>query len=167
MVAFLGGTIGNLRPHERAAFLAHVREVLDPGEQLLLGTGLVIDEPTLVAAYDDAQGVTAEFNRNVLHVLNRELGADFEPAAFAHVALWDAENEWIEMRLRAERAMHVRLQELDLEIDFAEGEELRTEISAKFQPETVRRMLSEAGFDLVRWWADPDRRFALSLATAV
>jgi L-histidine N-alpha-methyltransferase len=167
MIAFLGGTIGNLRPPERAAFLAHVREVLEPGEQLLLGTGLVIDEPTLVAAYDDAEGVTAEFNRNVLHVLNRELGADFVPEAFGHVALWDAENEWIEMRLRAERAMRVWLPELGLEVDFAAGEELRTEISAKFQPETVRAMLTEAGFDLVRWWADADRRFALSLATAV
>jgi len=167
MIAFLGGTIGNLRPAERAAFLAHVREVLEPGEQLLLGTGLVIDEPTLVAAYDDAQGVTAEFNRNVLHVLNRELGADFVPEDFAHVAVWDAENEWIEMRLRARRAMHVRVAELDLEIDFAEGEEMRTEISAKFQPGGVRAALAEAGFDLVRWWADPDRRFALSLATAV
>lgn len=167
LVAFLGGTIGNLRPVERAAFLAHVRSVLEPGEQLLLGTGLVIDEPTLVAAYDDAAGVTAEFNRNVLRVLNRSLGADFEPEAFAHVALWDAENAWIEMRLRAERAMHVRIAELDLEVDFAEGEELRTEISAKFEPETVRAMLAEAGFDVVRWWADEDRRFALSLATAV
>ncbi|SDF04045.1 L-histidine N(alpha)-methyltransferase [Pseudonocardia oroxyli] len=167
LIAFLGGTIGNLRPAERAAFLAHVRSVLRPGEQLLLGTGLVIDEPTLVAAYDDAEGVTAEFNRNVLHVLNRALGADFDPDAFAHVALWDAENSWIEMRLRAERAMRVRVAELDLEVDFAEGEELRTEISAKFEPETVRAMLTDAGFDLVRWWADEDRRFALSLATAV
>jgi len=167
MVAFLGGTIGNLRPHERRVFLDQLRAVLEPGEQLLLGTGLVIDEPTLVAAYDDAQGVTAEFNRNVLHVLNRELGADFVPEDFAHVAVWDAENEWIEMRLRARRAMHVRVAELDLEIDFAEGEEMRTEISAKFQPGGVRAALAEAGFDLVRWWADPDRRFALSLATAV
>jgi L-histidine N-alpha-methyltransferase len=167
MVAFLGGTIGNLRPVERAAFLAHVRSVLEPGEQLLLGTGLVIDEPTLVAAYADAQGVTAEFNRNVLRVLNRELGADFEPEAFAHVALWDAANEWIEMRLRAERAMRVHVAELELEVEFAAGEELRTEISAKFRPETVRAMLTEAGFDPVRRWEDPERRFALSLATAV
>ncbi|GAA1831394.1 L-histidine N(alpha)-methyltransferase [Pseudonocardia ailaonensis] len=167
LLAFLGGTIGNLRPAERAAFLAHVRSVLEPGEQLLLGTGLVIDEEPLVAAYDDAAGVTAEFNRNVLHVLNRELGADFEPDSFAHVALWDAENEWIEMRLRAGRATRVRVAELDLEVDFAEGEEMRTEISAKFRPAGVRAMLGEAGFDLVRWWADDDRRFALSLATAV
>lgn len=167
MIAFLGGTIGNLRPAERTAFLAHVRSVLDPGEQLLLGTGLVIDEPTLLAAYDDSAGVTAEFNRNVLHVLNRELRADFVPEAFAHVAAWDAGNEWIEMRLRAEKDMRVRVEELDLDVDFAEGEEMRTEISAKFRPAGVREMLAEAGFDLGRWWADADRRFALSLATAV
>ncbi|GAA4679713.1 L-histidine N(alpha)-methyltransferase [Pseudonocardia yuanmonensis] len=167
MIAFLGGTIGNLRPAERAAFLAHVRSVLEPGEQLLLGTGLVIDEPTLLAAYDDAAGVTAEFNRNVLYVLNRELHADFVPEAFAHVAAWEAEDEWIEMRLRAEKAMRVRVEELDLTVDFAEGEEMRTEISAKFRPEGVREMLAEAGFDLGRWWSDEDRRFALSLATAV
>ncbi|MCE0763014.1 L-histidine N(alpha)-methyltransferase [Pseudonocardia kujensis] len=167
MIAFLGGTIGNLRPAERGAFLAHVRSVLEPGEQLLLGTGLVIDEPTLVAAYDDAAGVTAEFNRNVLHVLNRELAADFVPEAFAHVAVWDTEHEWIEMRLRAEKDMRVRVAELDLAVDFAEGEEMRTEISAKFRPAGVREMLAEAGFDLVRWWTDEDRRFALSLATAV
>jgi L-histidine Nalpha-methyltransferase len=167
MIAFLGGTIGNLRPAERTAFLAHVRSVLEPGEQLLLGTGLVIDESTLVAAYDDAAGVTAEFNRNVLHVLNRELRADFVPEAFAHVAAWDAEHEWIEMRLRAEKDMRVRVEELDLSVDFAEGEEMRTEISAKFRPAGVRQMLAEAGFDLGRWWADEDRRFALSLATAV
>jgi L-histidine N-alpha-methyltransferase len=167
MIAFLGGTIGNLRPDERAAFLAHLRSVLEPGEQLLLGTGLVIDEATLVAAYDDAAGVTAEFNRNVLHVLNRELRADFVPEAFAHVAAWDAEREWIEMRLRAEKGMRVRVEELDLDVDFAEGEEMRTEVSAKFRPAGVRQMLAVAGFDLGRWWADPDRRFALSLATAV
>jgi L-histidine N-alpha-methyltransferase len=166
MIAFLGGTIGNLRPAERAAFLAQVRSVLQPGEQLLLGTGMVIDEPTLVAAYDDAAGVTAEFNRNVLHVLNRELRADFVPEAFAHVAVWDAEQEWIEMRLRAEKAMRVRVEELALDVDFAEGEQMRTEISAKFRREGVREMLGAAGFELARWWTDEDRRFALSLATA-
>ena len=166
MIAFLGGTIGNLPPAERTAFLAHVRSVLEPGEQLLLGTGLVIDEPTLVAAYDDGAGVTAEFNRNVLHVLNRELGADFVPEAFGHVALWDTEHEWIEMRLRAEKAMRVRVDALDLEIEFAEGEELRTEVSAKYHPAAVEQMLADAGFALRRWWTDPDRRFAVSLATA-
>jgi L-histidine N-alpha-methyltransferase len=167
MIAFLGGTIGNLLPADRQQFLRLVRDVLEPGEQLLLGTGLVIDPATVVAAYDDAQGVTAEFNRNVLHVLNRELGADFDPAAFAHVALWDAGNEWIEMRLRAERAMTVRVDALDLTVEFAEGEEMRTEISAKFRPAGVREMLGEVGFAVSEFWSDPEERFGLSLATAL
>lgn len=135
LVAFLGGTIGNLLPAERAAFLASVRALLSPGDTLLLGTDLVKDESVLVAAYDDAAGVTAEFNKNVLHVVNRELGADFHPDAFAHVALWDAEHEWIEMRLRSLTEQTVKIPALDLAVDFAEGEELRTEISAKFREE--------------------------------
>ena len=167
MIAFLGGTIGNLLPAERAAFLAHVRSVLDPGEQLLLGTGLVVAPEVVVPAYDDAAGVTAEFNRNVLHVLNRELDADFVPDDFAHVAAWDAENEWIEMRLRATRAMTVHVRALDLVVEFAEGEEMRTEVSAKFHRNGVREMYAGAGFELTRWWVDPDERFGLSLATAV
>ncbi|WP_103381570.1 L-histidine N(alpha)-methyltransferase [Pseudonocardia dioxanivorans] len=167
MIAFLGGTIGNLLPAARAQFLAHVRSVLEPGEQLLLGTGLVVAPEVVVPAYDDAAGVTAEFNRNVLHVLNRELAADFEPEAFDHVALWDAENEWIEMRLRAQRAMTVHVRELGLTVRFAEGEELCTEVSAKFRRNGVREMLAGAGFELTRWWADPLDRFGLSLATAV
>ncbi|MFC4947636.1 L-histidine N(alpha)-methyltransferase [Pseudonocardia sp. GCM10023141] len=166
MVAFLGGTIGNLRPAQRARFLAQVRAVLEPGEQLLLGTGLVIDEPTVVAAYDDAAGVTAAFNRNVLHVLNRELHADFDVDAFTHVARWDREHEWIEMRLRAERAITVRVADLDLTVEFAAGEEMLTEISAKFHVEGVHAMLWAAGFGLSRSWTDPDNRFALTLATA-
>ena len=166
MVAFLGGTIGNLLPTERHTFLTQLRSVLAPGEQLLLGTGLVVDESVVVPAYDDAEGVTAEFNRNVLHVLNRELGADFDVDAFAHRALWDADNEWIEMRLVAQRAMDVRVGELDLDVAFAAGEELRTEVSAKFRPLGVRSMLGAAGFDLVHMWTDPDDRFALTLAAA-
>ena len=117
-------------------------------------------------AYDDAAGVTAEFNKNVLRVLNRELGADFDVDAFDHVALWDATNEWIEMRLRAERDMTVHVRELDLTVGFAEGEEMCTEISAKFQLEGVREMLETSGFDPTRCWHDPRRRFALWLATA-
>jgi L-histidine N-alpha-methyltransferase len=167
MVAFLGGTIGNLLPGERTAFLTQLRSVLQLGEQLLLGTGLVIDPSVLVPAYDDAAGVTAEFNRNVLRVLNRELGADFDVEAFAHRALWDAENEWIEMRLVAQRAMTVAVGELDLTVEFAAGEEMRTEVSAKFRPEGVRAMLEETGFAVDRVWTDPDDRFALTLATAV
>lgn len=125
------------------------------------------DERTLVRAYDDAQGVTAEFNRNVLNVLNREVGGDFDVEAFEHVALWNAEQEWIEMRLRATRAMRVTIAELGLTVEFREGEELRTEVSAKFREEGVRRELEDGGFSLHRWWTDSQGRFALSLAQAV
>jgi L-histidine N-alpha-methyltransferase len=167
MVAFLGGTIGNLLPAERAEFLRSLRAALRPGEQFLLGTGLVVDPAVLVPAYDDAAGVTAEFNRNVLHVLNRELGADFDVAAFGHKALWDAGNEWIEMRLVAQRAMTVTVAELDLTVEFAAGEEMRTEVSAKFRRDGVREMLAESGFTVVGSWSDPEERMALTLATAV
>ncbi len=167
LVAFLGGTIGNLLPAERAEFLAALRGELEPGDWLLLGTDLVKDPGVLVAAYDDAAGVTAEFNRNVLRVLNRELGADFDVDAFDHVALWDADQEWIEMRLRARRAMRVHLPAVDLTIAFAAGEELRTEISAKFRRAGVERELRAAGFAPGRWWTDPAGRFAQSLAEAV
>ena len=167
MVAFLGGTIGNLVPAERAAFLTGLRAVLQPGETLLLGTGLVTDEATLVAAYDDAAGVTAEFNRNVLHVLNRELDADFDVASFAHRALWDAAHEWIEMRLVAQRDMVVHVRGLDLEVAFAAGEEMRTEISAKFRAGGVRGWLEATGWEVRRTWTDPDECFALTLAAAV
>jgi dimethylhistidine N-methyltransferase/ergothioneine biosynthesis protein EgtC len=166
LVAFLGGTIGNLLPTERAKFLGAVRDVLDPGEWLLLGTDLVKDPTVLVAAYDDDRGVTAEFNRNVLHVLNRELDADFPVAEFDHVARWNAEDEWIEMRLRARRAVRVRLAALGLDVRFAEGEEMRTEVSAKFRRERVAAELSDAGFALERWWTDAAGRFAVSLARA-
>ena len=166
MVAFLGGTIGNLLPAERAEFLRALRAALRPGEQFLLGTGLVVDPSVLVPAYDDAAGVTAEFNRNVLHVLNRELAADFDVDAFDHKAVWDAENEWIEMRLVARRPITVTLAELDLTVEFAAGEEMRTEVSAKFRRAGLRTMLAEAGFTVVGSWADPDERMALTLATA-
>ncbi|MFB7918239.1 L-histidine N(alpha)-methyltransferase [Streptomyces sp. NPDC056061] len=167
LVAFLGGTIGNLLPDERAAFLRSVRSLLSPGDALLLGTDLVKDEEVLVAAYDDAAGVTAEFDKNVLHVLNRELGADFDPAAFEHVALWDPQHEWIEMRLRAREALTVKIRGLDLVVPFEAGEEVRTEVSAKFREEGVRDELAAAGLRLDQWWTDSADRFALSLATAV
>ncbi|MFF1648248.1 L-histidine N(alpha)-methyltransferase [Streptomyces sp. NPDC058240] len=167
LVAFLGGTVGNLLPDERAVFLKSVRSLLSPGDALLLGTDLVKEEKELVAAYDDAAGVTAEFNRNVLRVVNRELGADFDPAAFDHVALWDPEREWIEMRLRARRAHAVKIPDLDLVVAFEAGEELRTEVSAKFREEGVRSELDTAGLRLDQWWTDSGGRFALSLATAV
>jgi L-histidine Nalpha-methyltransferase len=166
LVAFLGGTIGNLRPRDRAAFLTSVRAVLRPGERLLLGTSMVVDVPTMVAAYDDAQGVTAAFNRNVLRVLNRELRADFAVDAFEHHALWDARHEWIEMRLRARRAMTVHVAGLDLTVPFAEGEELTTETSAKFRPGGVRGWLEATGYEVTRSWTDGRGRHALTLATA-
>ncbi|MEY7975398.1 L-histidine N(alpha)-methyltransferase [Streptomyces pilosus] len=166
LVAFLGGTIGNLLPAERAAFLASVRALLTPGDALLLGTDLVKDEEVLVRAYDDAAGVTAAFNKNVLSVINRELGADFDPGAFDHVAVWDAGREWIEMRLRSRTAQTVKIPALGLVVDFAAGEDLRTEVSAKFRQDGVRAELASAGLELTRWWTDEERRFALSLSTA-
>ncbi|WP_405574497.1 L-histidine N(alpha)-methyltransferase [Streptomyces sp. NBC_01167] len=166
LVAFLGGTIGNLLPAERAAFLSSVRSLLDPGDALLLGTDLVKDEDVLVRAYDDASGVTAAFNKNVLNVLARELGADVDPADFDHVARWDPQKEWIEMRLRARHALSVKIPELDLVVAFEEGEEMRTEVSAKFRQEGVRTELAAAGMELTNWWTDGEGRFALSLATA-
>ncbi len=167
LVAFLGGTIGNLLPAERAVFLAELRAALEPGDWLLLGTDLVKDPDVLVAAYDDATGVTAEFNRNVLRVLNRELDADFEVDAFTHIARWDAEQEWIEMRLKAQKPMEVHLPALDLTVHFGQDEEMRTEISAKFRRDGVDRELVAAGFAPRRWWTDPAGRFAESLAEAV
>jgi len=166
LLAFLGGTIGNLEPPQRALFLARVRAALRPREHLLLGAALVTDPAVLVAAYDDAAGVTAEFNRNVLHVLNRELHADLDVDAFAHVALWDAEREWIEMRLRAVRPVATTVGDLGLAVEFAAGEELHTEISAKFRTDGLAAELAAAGLRPERIWVDPLERFALTLAVA-
>ncbi len=145
LVAFLGGTIGNFPPGSRRRFLRAIAGLLGPGDHLLMGTDLVKDPDVLEAAYDDAQGVTAEFNRNVLRVLNRELDADFDPEDFEHVARFDPEHEWIEMRLRARREHTTHVRALDLPVRFAAGEELRTEISAKFTPERLCGDLSAAG----------------------
>ena len=164
VVAFLGSTIGNLAPGPRAAFLAEVAGLLGPGDALLLGTDLVKDPARLVAAYDDTAGVTADFNRNVLRVLNRELGADFAVDAFEHVARWDTDAEWIEMRLRARGPQRVRVHALGLEVAFADGEELRTEISAKFRREGFEAELAAAGLTVAHWWTDPAGDFALSLS---
>jgi L-histidine N-alpha-methyltransferase len=164
LVAFLGSTIGNLAPGPRAAFLAGLAGALTPGDALLLGTDLVKDVDRLVAAYDDARGVTAAFNRNVLSVIDRELDADFDPDAFDHVARWNPDSEWIEMRLRAQRKQTVHVRALGLEVEFAEGEELRTEISAKFRRAGVEQELAAAGFHLAEWWTDPAGDFALSLS---
>ena len=167
LLAFLGGTIGNLLPAERAVFLRSVRDALAAGEWFLVGADLVKDPAVLLPAYDDAAGVTAEFNRNVLRVVNRELGADFPVEEFDHVALWDAGHEWIEMRLRARRGMTVHVAELGLAVEFAAGEELCTEISAKFRPDGLRAELNAAGFALPHWWTDAEGRFAVALARAM
>jgi L-histidine N-alpha-methyltransferase len=164
LIAFLGGTVGNLLPDARARFLAEIAAGLGPDDAFLLGTDLVKDPARLVAAYDDAAGVTAEFNRNVLLVLNRELGADFEPDRFAHVARYDSEHEWIEMRLRSIEAQEVKVPALDLIVEFDEGEEMRTEVSAKFRRAGVERELAAVGLRLVEWWTDPAGDFALSLS---
>jgi len=163
LLAFLGGTIGNFEPSARASFLSSVAATLRPGEAFLLGTDLVKDEQRLVRAYDDAAGVTARFNLNVLAVINRELAADFDLGRFEHVAIWDAEQEWIEMRLRSRCDQVVRIGALDLDVPFAAGEELRTEISAKFTRARVERECEAAGLRLLRWWTDPAGDYALSL----
>jgi L-histidine N-alpha-methyltransferase len=164
MIAFLGSTIGNLEPSARASFLKQVGAALQPGDTFLLGTDLVKDAGRLERAYDDAAGVTADFNRNVLRVVNRELGADFAVDEFEHVAVWDPAREWIEMRLRAGREQRVTISDLGLVVRFAAGEELRTEISAKFRREVVEAELAAAGLETVRFWTDPDGDFALTLA---
>jgi L-histidine N-alpha-methyltransferase len=164
IVAFLGGTIGNFPPGSRRRVLRQIGRLLGPDDHLLMGTDLVKDPEVLEAAYDDAEGVTAEFNRNVLRVLNRELRADFDPEDFDHVALFDRENEWIEMRLRARREHTTLVRDLDLPVHFNAGEELRTEISAKFTPARLEADLSAAGLELVRWLTDPEELFALTLS---
>jgi L-histidine Nalpha-methyltransferase len=163
-IAFIGSTIGNLEPAARAAFLAQVGAALQPGDTFLLGIDLVKDTRRLLRAYDDAAGVTAEFNRNVLLVVNRELDADFAVEEFRHVALWDADNEWIEMRLRPTCPQRVTIGDLDLAVSFAAGEDLRTEISAKFRREGIEAELGVAGMRTVRFWTDPDGDFGLLLA---
>ena len=164
LVAFLGSTIGNMVPAEREVFLRRVRAQLRPGDAFLLGTDLVKDPAVLVAAYDDAAGVTAAFNKNVLAVLNAELGADFDLDAFEHVAVWDAEREWMEMRLRATSAQSVLVSTLDLTVEFAAGEQMRTEVSAKFREAGVRAELAAAGLAMRSWWTDEGGRFGLSVS---
>ncbi|QRK11213.1 L-histidine N(alpha)-methyltransferase [Archangium violaceum] len=164
LVAFLGGTIGNLKPAERARFYAELAEGLAPGEGLLLGTDLLKCRRRLFEAYNDRAGVTAAFNRNVLNVLNRELGADFEPEAFEHLAPFDEENGWVEMRLISTRPQAVRLPALERYVNFAEGGVLRTEVSCKFRVEQVEAELAAAGLHLVERWTDAAGDFALSLA---
>lgn len=168
LVAFLGGTIGNLYVEERAAFLGVLADSLDPGEWVLIGTDLVKDVDRMVAAYDDAAGVTAEFVGNCLLVLNRELGADFDPAGFSYVPFWDPREERMDLRLRAEVPQRVSVPGADLVVDLAMGEEIQVEISTKFRPERIRDELHAAGLEVTHTWTDAedpaDGDFALTLA---
>jgi L-histidine Nalpha-methyltransferase len=167
LVAFLGGTIGNLYPGARHDFLVRLRDLMGPEDRLLLGTDLVKDSGRLEAAYDDASGVTAEFNKNVLAVLNRELGGDFDLDAFEHVARYDAVEARMDIRLRSLAEQTVQLDGLDLSVEFADGEEMRTEISTKFTYEQLARVYREAGLAIGGWFTDADCDYALSLAGPV
>ncbi len=164
LVAFLGSTIGNLTPGPRADFLSSVADMLQPGDSLLLGTDLIKDPDRLIRAYDDSAGVTAQFNRNVLAVVNRELDADFDIDAFAHVARFNEAEERIEMWLRSTRAQRVRIAALDLDVDFADGEEMLTEVSCKFRRSGIDAELAAAGLRRTHWWTDEPGDFGLSLS---
>jgi L-histidine N-alpha-methyltransferase len=164
LVVFLGGTIGNFAPASRRRFLKAVARMMNPEDTLLLGTDLVKAPAVIEAAYNDSLGVTAEFNRNVLHVLNTELDADFDPEGFDHVAFFNTEQQWIEMRLRAREAHTVRVGALALDVQFEAGEEIRTEISAKFTRERLAADLASAGLELQKLYTDDEERFAVSLS---
>jgi L-histidine N-alpha-methyltransferase len=165
MVAFLGSTIGNFYPDHRRRFLFDLDCTMVHGDSFLLGTDLIKDEKKLIAAYDDSSGVTAEFNKNVLHVLNRELHAGFDPKRFEHVALWNEDEHRIEMRLRSLDDQVVPIADLGLEVTFAAGEDLLTEISTKFTREGVEAELYAAGFIVDAMWEAPEGEFLLTLAT--
>jgi len=165
IVALLGGTVGNFPPGTRRRLLRAVGTLLGPEDRLLLGTDLVKDPAVIEAAYNDAAGVTAEFNRNVLHVINRELDADFTPEQFDHISFFDRRHEWVEMRLRARRPCSVLVGALGLRVEFAAGEELRTEISAKFTRARIEADYVASGLVLDHWYMDEDENYALSLAT--
>jgi L-histidine N-alpha-methyltransferase len=167
LVAFLGGTIGNLYPDERAPFLADVRELMGEDGRLVLGTDLVKDVATMEAAYNDSAGVTAEFNRNVLRAINRELDADFDVDSFEHVAFWNELDSWIEMRLRARGVQRVRIDAADLDVELRDGEEIRTEISTKFTRGQLEEELSCAGMELEAFFTDDDGMFGLTLAKPI
>jgi L-histidine N-alpha-methyltransferase len=164
LVTFLGSTIGNFPRDVRSRFLEEVRQMLEPGDALLLGVDLVKDVATLLAAYDDAAGVTAEFNKNILHVLNRNLGADFPVDDFVYVARWNPESECVDMGLRATRALTVHLPTLAMTVEFAAGEEVHDEVSCKFRRETIQAELAEAGLEMFAWYRDPEELFAMALA---
>ena len=163
LLALLGGTIGNFSPGTRRKLLRDVGALLGPEDKLLLGTDLVKDPAVIEAAYNDAQGITAEFNRNVLHVINRELDADFWPDGFEHIAFFDTRHEWVDIRLRAQRSCSVLIGALGLRVDFAAGEDLRTEISAKFTRARLEADFEAAGLVFDGWYTDPGRLFALAI----
>jgi L-histidine N-alpha-methyltransferase len=163
LIAFLGSTIGNLEPAARARFLSGVRTSMREGDYFLVGIDLVKDPRRIVSAYDDDAGVTANFNRNILRVINRRLGGNFQVERFDHIALWDPEQEWIEMRLRSRCAQRVNVSALHLEISYAAGEEMRTEISAKFRRSSLEAEFETAGFRPAGWWEDRSDQYALSL----
>jgi L-histidine N-alpha-methyltransferase len=167
VIALLGGTIGNFTPHQRAGFLRRISNLLGPDDRFLLGTDLVKDQATLERAYNDAKGITAEFNQNVLAVLNRELAADFDLDSFEHVARWDPENLWMDIRLRSLVNQVVEVSALDMLVPFAAGEEMRTEISTKFLRPGLEGIYAEAGLELTDWWTDSEGLYALSLARAL
>lgn len=167
IIAFLGGTIGNFQPAQRASFLRRVANLLDSDDRFLLGTDLVKDRATLELAYDDPAGVTAAFNLNVLDVLNERLEANFDTGAFEHVARWDADNLWMDIRLRSLRHQVIDIEALALQVAFAAGEEMRTEISTKFMRPGLEGIYAEAGLEITDWWTDPEGLYALSLARAV
>jgi L-histidine Nalpha-methyltransferase len=164
IVALLGGTIGNFAPGSRRRFLRAVGRLLGPDGALLLGVDLVKDPARIEAAYNDSAGVTAAFNRNILRVVNRELRADFVPERFDHVAFFDREHEWVEMRLRAQSRMTVQVADLGLTVEFGKREELRTEISAKFTPRRLAADLAAARLESIELFTDPDSLFGLTLA---
>jgi dimethylhistidine N-methyltransferase len=165
LLALLGSTLGNYDPGQRRTFYRTLSAALSADDVLLLGIDLVKDPDVLVRAYDDTRGVTADFNMNVLQVLNRELGANFDPDAFGHVALWNAHEERIEMRLRSRTDQTVTIPDLDLSPLFVAGQDIRTEISCKFRPEPLADELAESGFSVSHWWTDEAGRCALLLAT--
>ncbi len=164
MVAFLGGTIGNIAPERRGMFLGDVAAMLGSGDTLLMGVDLDTNPERTRRAYDDAMGVTAAFNRNILAVLNREAGGNFVADDFVHVAVWNAADGRVEMRLRAQRAMRVRLERAGIELDLAAGEEILTEICGKFNRALLAEVYADAGLELIEWHTDADERFAVSLA---
>ena len=164
MTMILGGTIGNYGPAERVGLLADLAGRSSAGDHLLIGLDLVKDPNRLELAYDDPHGVTEAFNKNVLAVINRELGADFDLDRFQHIARFDPDEEWIEISLRSTSDQIVTVDALDLQVPFRAGELMRTEISAKFRPEGWEAELDAAGFSSVRWWTDAGGRFAVSVA---